>query len=86
MITASHNPYHDNGIKVINSSIEGAADEEISEEPDNAAAEIPAENTAEETAPETPVTTEQNPTTGVGITVIVPAVCLIAAGFARKRK
>ncbi|MBR1831038.1 MAG: 5'-nucleotidase C-terminal domain-containing protein [Ruminiclostridium sp.] len=78
--------YGEGRIKFINSSIEGAADEEISEEPDNAAAEIPAEDTAEETAPETPVTTEQNPTTGVGITVIVPAVCLIAAGFARKRK
>ncbi len=80
------NLYGEGRIKFINSSVEGIADEDISEETENPTAEIPADDTAEETAPETPVTTEDNPSTGVGITIIVPAVCFIAAAVSRKKR
>ncbi len=79
-------PYGEGRIKIINSSVEGIADEEITEEPNNSTAEIPAVDTAEETAPETPVTTGDNPSTGVGITMIVPTICLVAAAVSRKKR
>ncbi len=67
---------------------EDATEEDVAGETDNAAGDtdeaVP--ETPVETAPETSVKPENNPSTGVGITIIVPALCLIAAGLTRKKK
>ncbi len=72
------NLYGEGRIKFINSSAEGAEDTDA----DNAIID----DTAEETTENTNAATEANPSTGVGITIIVPSMCLIAAAVSRKKR
>lgn len=70
------NLYGEGRIKFVNSSIEGTDDAAVTDTDDAAVID-----TDDSTA-----ATSENPSTGVGITVIVPAVCLIAAVISRKIK
>ena len=70
------NLYGEGRIKFVNSSIEGTDDASVTDTDDTAAID-----TNDDTA-----ATSENPSTGVGITVIVPAVCLITAVISRKKK
>lgn len=72
------NLYGEGRIKFINSSTEGAEDTDT----DNAIID----DTSKETTENTNAATETNPSTGVGITIIVPAICLMAAVVSRKKK
>ena len=69
------NLYGEGRIKIVNSSIEGTDDAAVTDTDDVAVIETDATAAASE-----------NPSTGVGFTMIVPAICLIAAAVSRKRK
>ena len=85
------NLYGEGRIKIINSSTDASADTDADAnadtdtdaDTDNAAVD---DNTTEVETDSANVTTEDNPSTGAGITIIVPAVCLIAAVVSRKKK
>jgi len=72
--------YGEGRIKIINSSAE--ASDNTDTDTDNAVIN----DTTEDMTDNTNVTTEGNPSTGVGITIIVPSVCLIAAAVSRKKR
>ena len=76
--------YGEGRIKFLNSSAEASGDTDTyaNTDTDNAAID----GTAEGETYNTNVTTEDNPSTGVGITIIVPAICLIAAAVSRKKR
>ncbi|MBO6230618.1 MAG: bifunctional metallophosphatase/5'-nucleotidase [Ruminiclostridium sp.] len=76
--------YGEGRIKIINSSAEVTEDTESYTDADSDNAAI--DDTAEDVAENTDVTAEGNPSTGAGITVIVPAICLMAAVVSRKKK
>ena len=76
--------YGEGRIKIINSSAEVTEDTESYTDADSDNAAI--DDTAEDVAENTDVTAEGNPSTGAGITVIVPAIFLMAAVVSRKKK
>ena len=76
------NLYGEGRIKFVNSSTDGASDEAAADTDDTA---VPDTNDTPVIDTNDAAAAPENPSTGVGIAIIVPAVCLIAAAASRKR-